>query len=194
MSRRPLRKHGPNEYEELSNGIIQLWLTDRKGARKEAILLDRPDLPHVLQHRWSLSLRAGRKYVMTQLTARTGKERRPLYLHRFLMNPDEGLEVDHIDGNSLNNCRQNLRIVTRAEQSQNTSARGKSGFRNVSQKKNGKWRVLVGCQGRRVYKTVASLAEAVEQAAVLRNELFTHNNEEREGHLSDLPFVPFIQD
>lgn len=44
---------------------------------------------------------------------------KPLMLHNFILQPPEGLEVDHIDGNGLNNTRENLRLVTRAQQCQN---------------------------------------------------------------------------
>ena len=37
------------------------------------------------------------------------------YLHRMLMNPPPGFEVDHVDGDGLNNRRANLRVATRTE-------------------------------------------------------------------------------
>jgi hypothetical protein len=39
-----------------------------------------------------------------------------IYMHIQLMEPTGELEVDHIDGNSLNNQRCNLRLVTRSQQ------------------------------------------------------------------------------
>jgi len=36
-------------------------------------------------------------------------------MHRYLMNYPEGMVVDHIDGNSLNNSRKNLRVITQGE-------------------------------------------------------------------------------
>jgi hypothetical protein len=45
-----------------------------------------------------------------------GKSRK-IYLHRFLMNTD--IEVDHVDGNGLNNQRYNLRECTRKENNRN---------------------------------------------------------------------------
>lgn len=35
-----------------------------------------------------------------------------VYMHRYLLKVPDGQQVDHIDGNRLNNVRSNLRIVT----------------------------------------------------------------------------------
>lgn len=53
------------------------------------------------------------------------------------------IEVDHIDGNGLNNQRSNLRNVTHAEniQNQRVQRRSKSGYRGVTYFPNcGKWK------------------------------------------------------
>lgn len=47
--------------------------------------------------------------------ARTYHKGEHLYMHRLLMNEPEGMSVDHIDGDGLNNQRSNLQIVTQAE-------------------------------------------------------------------------------
>jgi hypothetical protein len=54
-------------------------------------------------------------------------------LHRFLMNPPEGLHVDHIDHDGLNNRRYNLRNVTRTVNQLNNrkQTNNTSGYRGV---------------------------------------------------------------
>jgi hypothetical protein len=68
------------------------------------------------------------------------------YLHRLVAAANKEHEVDHIDGNGLNNQRSNLRCATR---SQNQHNRGKysnntSGFKGVTwMKTTGQWKASI---------------------------------------------------
>jgi hypothetical protein len=42
-----------------------------------------------------------------------------IWMHRLIMDPPKDMQIDHIDGNGLNNCRSNLKVVTPRENSQN---------------------------------------------------------------------------
>ena len=67
---------------------------------------------------------------------------RTIIMHRFISKAPKGLEVDHEDGNGLNNQKQNIRVCTT---SQNQKNRGKqanntSGFKGVTwNKRVGRW-------------------------------------------------------
>ena len=51
-----------------------------------------------------------------------------LMMHRFVMNePSKEFDIDHIDGNGLNNQKENLRICTRSQNCMNKRVRKDSG-------------------------------------------------------------------
>lgn len=60
------------------------------------------------------------------------KEKISVYMHRLILNVADDKEVDHIDGNRLNNTRSNLRICSRAENALNIRKR-----KNASSKYKG---------------------------------------------------------
>jgi len=63
---------------------------------------------------------------------------RRLGMHRVVMNAPKGMDVDHKNGDRLNNCKENLRICTRAENSRNKRTRSDSasGIKGVYYVKN----------------------------------------------------------
>lgn len=65
------------------------------------------------------------------------------YLHRLIMGAPRGLMVDHRDGNTLNCQRENLRVATCSQNTQNQKLgkRNKSGFKGVNwDRRSEKWR------------------------------------------------------
>src|SRR3990167_818248 len=63
-------------------------------------------------------------------------------LHRVIMKAQKGQEIDHIDRNSLNNCRNNLRFVSHAENMANRKLQknNSSGYAGVTfLPKHNKW-------------------------------------------------------
>jgi hypothetical protein len=71
---------------------------------------------------------------------------RHLIMHRLIMDAPKGLEVDHINGNPLDNRRCNLRLCTQAQNTRNHKIRkdNSSGFPGVSfYKQRNKWRACI---------------------------------------------------
>ena len=103
--------------------IAFLPLTRGKSAQ-----IDPADAKRVMTHAWTL--------IEDDLTsyARANIDGRPVFLHRFLLNPEFRQHVDHRNGNGLDNRRQNLRPCTPSQNHQNRrKARGCSScFKGVS--------------------------------------------------------------
>lgn len=76
--------------------------------------VDDSDFDSLSKYRWYL-MRSKTKHS-TRLYAvcdDVGRKRR--FMHRIILNPADGLDIDHADGNGLNNCRTNLRVCTRSQ-------------------------------------------------------------------------------
>lgn len=78
-------------------------------------LIDSEDYERVSEFRWT----TGVYNYAANYNVRRGR----IILHRLVMNTPHGLSTDHINGNTLDNRKQNLRICTHA---QNTYNRGKA--------------------------------------------------------------------
>lgn len=79
--------------------------------------------------------------------ARTGSattKQTPISMHRLVMDAPKGVEVDHIDGNPLNNQRGNLRLCNRNENKANTRIikTNTTGYKGVSKHK-GRWQASI---------------------------------------------------
>lgn len=89
-------------------------------------------------------------------------------------------QIDHIDGNGLNNSFGNLRKATIKQNQENLALKknNTSGFRGVSWIKNRKkWRAGIEHNGKSIYLGYFDTAqEAAEVASAKRAELFTHDS------------------
>lgn len=76
--------------------------------------------------------------------AKTKHKGRNILIHRFVLNYNGELEVDHINQDKLDCRRENLRILTHGENSQNIkkilTSDSTSNYKGVSITKNGKFR------------------------------------------------------
>ena len=89
-----------------------------------------------------------------------------ILLHRLILNATEGVEVDHVNGNGLDNRRSNLRIATRAQGMANRRLfkNNKSGYKGVMfDKKTGKWRMYF----KMLFDTPEEAARAYDKVAKL---------------------------
>lgn len=115
-------------------------------------LVDDEDFEWLNQWKWSLNPTGkGYAYRGIYLGMVDGKTKLGhVAMHRLIMNAPNGLTVDHIDGNGLNNQRHNLRIATYAQNSVNSPKRADSGnpYKGVFRVPNSpRWRVVIGGRG-----------------------------------------------
>lgn len=137
-----------NEYEV--RGEVTAIFLRHKGVLYEAII-DTADLPKAQQHPNTWFLSAKPEINAYYVVGRFIVDNKSYYirLHRFLMDTPAGMEVDHINHNTLDNRTSlNLRNVTTLQNQQNRSGaqtdNKTSGIRGVSfHKKSQKWRAYL---------------------------------------------------
>lgn len=102
------------------------------------------------------------------------ENKKVIYMHRQILAAEDGLEVDHIDGDGLNNRRSNIRFATHQQNLQNQKARGgSSSFRGVAwDRHRAKWRASVRLGGVRWQRRFDSELEAAEAYNVKAAETF----------------------
>lgn len=81
-------------------------------------IIDKEDMDKVLEHTWHIQKGRGKPIAVRSTKYLNGKFS-VLNLHRFLLGDPEGLMVDHINRNPLDNRRKNLRAVTHSQNSIN---------------------------------------------------------------------------
>lgn len=112
-------------------------------------LVDDSDYATLAQWKW---LYVGSGYAGRFVTAHGKKSL--VYLHRYLLNPAPDQRIDHINGDRLDNRRENLRLVTVRQNHQNRrrSQHSRSGYKGVCWHKAArKWDARITVQGVRVH-------------------------------------------
>lgn len=106
-------------------------------------------------------------------------------LHRLIVDAPKGLEVDHINGDPLDNRRANLRIVTHAQNLQNlkgANANSTTGVRGVCLTRNGMFTARIKHLYRERYLgTFKTLEEAAQAARAARLAAFPYSEEDKVG-------------
>jgi hypothetical protein len=101
------------------------------------------------RYRWQLHMSEHAKRPYVRSTRVDGKH---VYLHRLLTGCAEGMLVDHINGNGLDNRRANLRICTTAQNTANSRKTARvtsSRFKGVTwHKARRKWSAQIMVDGK----------------------------------------------
>ncbi len=143
-------------------------------------IVDDEDYDRLMTHSWCASTNptTGITYAVRGVRTKLPDGRittKAVYMHNEIMGKKEGLHVDHISRDSLDNRKLNFRWATRSQNCMNTSrAVGKTGFMGVYGREGG-YQAMIDINGRGTnlgfFKDKVKAAKAYNEAAArLRGE------------------------
>jgi hypothetical protein len=124
-------------------------------------IVDNDDFDMLSEHKWCAVKKSKTFYAVSRINGKV------VYMHHLILSIRKNQVIDHIDGNGLNNRRENLRRATRQQNLlnrgvQKNNSSGKKGVTYCRQTK--KWRAIIAykrkqvCLGRHESKELASMA------------------------------------
>ena len=137
-----VRRHNDNKLDFRRANLY------RPSDRLSEVIVDPEDQALLAQEGWFL-VKGGRTHYVCRNTVHEGK-RGFEFFHRVIMDAPKGLDVDHRDGNGLDNRRSNLRLATDGQNARNVARRSDntSGFKGVSlHKSTGRWAATIASGG-----------------------------------------------
>jgi len=141
-------------------------------------IVDDDDFDLIKKYKWRALTGKGLQYAVTSTFPL-----KSMSMHRLIINAPDGKQVDHIDGNGLNNRKSNLRLCTHSQNQRNSklSSMNTSGYRGVYfDKYHRKWAAEISVNNKilklgRFFSKVEA-AKAYDKAAVEYGGEFAKTN------------------
>jgi hypothetical protein len=97
-----------------------------KITQGQQILVDDADYEHLMQWKWmAVWCKSGKRFYALRQVRINGKKKK-IYIHQEILGKKDEFITDHINHNGLDNRRQNLRLVTVAENNKNKAAQSRN--------------------------------------------------------------------
>jgi len=132
-------------------------------------IVDDDDYEILSKFKWS-ARESGRRVYASRHPGRT------MHMHREILGAPKDMDVDHIDGNGLNNQRSNLRLATRSQNMGNSKKHvdNSSGAKGVTWSRDKKkWEARIRCGHRRMHiGYFANIEDAAHAYDAKARELF----------------------
>lgn len=156
-----VRAHGEVKRNYIDGNLIKIHgnlatvYLGENGKHGKAII-DRSEVEIIKKYYWNRS--TGYAYSNKQ------ENKKRIMMHRLIMNDPKGKYIDHINGDKLDNRKENLRICTNSQNLMNRgkSFNNKSGYKGVSKRSDYGYRAEIRLEGKKYY---AGSAKTPEEAA-----------------------------
>lgn len=148
------------------NSWVRVPLTKGKSA-----IVSPPDFSGITRHKWHYT---GNGYAARDIWSSSKNHK--ILMHREILSTPNALSTDHINRNTLDNRRDNLRIATKSQNGVNIGLKknNRSGYTGVSlNSRNGRWEAYIKCNYKRKFiGYYDTLEDAVKARQLKAMELF----------------------
>jgi len=145
-------------------------------TRGQSTIVDDEDYDSLIQWKWFAHLNPSNSFYATRSSPRNPGPRGLIWMHRVIMKCPDGMYIDHINKNTLDNRKANLRICTKSQNAANSKLRidNKYGYKGVRyHKKNKNYNAYIRHNGKDIhigcYNSIIEAALAYDNKAI---ELF----------------------
>lgn len=179
---------------EVRDDVTAVFIEMKSGLILEA-LIETNDLPLVIQfpNTWSAKydMRRNCYYVQGHLPTDSKRKRGYTALHRWIMGDPVGLMIDHINRNTLDNRRVNLRAVTAEGNNQNVKVRrdNKTGYRGVTTHARGGFIAKLKVMGKEIYLGKYSTPEEANETVTSARSVYHPHSQDAELQINKAPIL-----
>lgn len=142
-------------------------------TRGQVAIVDDEDYEYANQWRWHARRGKGKNtfYASRGMYCKDTRKMDILLMHRVILRTPDGKLTDHINGNGLDNRKENLRICSASENSSNQKLRHARPMKGVQWiERLRKWRAYISAKKQRfhlgLFTNIGDAAEAYNKAAL----------------------------
>lgn len=165
--------YDPNSFEiDYEKGYAKMYVYDKYGNIKDSTIIDIDDVERVKKYKWSCKIEEDNRVYFT---SKMNDGQVALRLNRFILNYDGKFAIDHINRDTRDNRKINLRIASKSQNAMNTGnyKHNTSGFKGVYYSSSRqRWIASIQINGKKKSNHFKTKEEAINRRKELELKYF----------------------